>query len=266
MGPKRKKGKKVWDRSVFSYEKSYEMYTKGILMNKPIPERGLDNWELDPLYKRQIQNRNWGTFCAQPKGAIITLVREFYANANVARRPECTVRGKTIAYDPCIINVVYQTPWEGQDDYSTLKDRVTPEEVGAFLCPNGTTWKRCFYYLSLITSLCNLAGVEFSPMEEISYAASPINVGFIKLVSRQSRPAAQPMPCPLSMEEQLTQLWQLVDCQGRYMSEMLQSIAQKQGMTSDDILPYTLGQEGTSVRDALMEEAEGSEGNWLEGE
>ncbi|KAG9458683.1 hypothetical protein H6P81_003191 [Aristolochia fimbriata] len=124
MAPKCKKGKEAWDRSVFSCEKAYEMYTKGILMMKPIPERGLDNRELDP-----------------PKGAIVPLVREFYANANVARRWECSVRGQTIVYDSCIINMVYQTPWEGLDDYYTLKDRVTPEEVGAFMCPNRTTWK-----------------------------------------------------------------------------------------------------------------------------
>ncbi|KAG9450397.1 hypothetical protein H6P81_010362 [Aristolochia fimbriata] len=60
----------------------------------------------------------------------------------------------------------------------------------------------------------------------------------------------------------LNQLKQLVEYQGRYMSEMLQRIAQKQDMTLDEILPFNPGGEGMSAGDAQLEEDEGSEEVW----
>ncbi|KAG9444566.1 hypothetical protein H6P81_015906 [Aristolochia fimbriata] len=205
----------------------WELHQHSILKKKLIPERRLENRELDPLYERQIKERKWELFYAQPKGASVPLV----------------LRGKTVDFASYIINVVYKTSWDSSNEYSTLKDQVDLEEVSAFLCSKGTTWTikksehisipkkhmskeatEGFYYPSLVTSLCMLAGVILKPTEEIMYATSP---SFIKLVGHRPHLAARPLPPPTSVEDQLAQLRQLVEYQGQYMSEMLQRIAQK---------------------------------------
>ncbi|KAG9442091.1 hypothetical protein H6P81_017945 [Aristolochia fimbriata] len=144
------KGKEVWDRSIFSCEEAYNAYTKGILKNKLIPESGLENRELDPLYESKNKRMK-----SEGQSRLLCFLWH---------------------------HAVYKTPWNGSDEYSTLKDQITPKK------------------------------------------------GY----------------------------------QGQYMSEMLQRITQKQGMTPDEILPYNPGGEGMSVGDAQLEEDEGSEEVWSE--
>ena len=65
----------------------------------------------------QIQNKGWQALVQQPEAAVMSLVRESYANAKEHDDFKIFVRGKWVSFDRSIINHFYQLP-DIDDEYS----------------------------------------------------------------------------------------------------------------------------------------------------
>ena len=79
---KKRKSKLIFDNSKFVSEEAQTRYHESVSNRSLIAERGLIPTSTRfPSIWSIIRQRGWGEFCAQPKLAIVPLVREFYANA-----------------------------------------------------------------------------------------------------------------------------------------------------------------------------------------
>lgn len=76
-------------------------------------ERGLRlNANLDGAMAEMIAERNWFKFVEQPRPAVVSIVKEFYANTIDRIDSVVQVRGKPMAFDNGTINAYYglETP------------------------------------------------------------------------------------------------------------------------------------------------------------
>lgn len=73
---------------------------------RPIPKRGFALNLLNLGIPDYMSSRGWETFAAQPRAAVIPIVREFYANAPEGRDYKAFVRGRMVPYDSTTINSV----------------------------------------------------------------------------------------------------------------------------------------------------------------
>ena len=79
---KKRKSKVVFDGNKFVSEEAQTRYHESVSGRSLIAERGLIVTPIGYLgISSIIRARGWGELCAQPKLAIVPIVREFYANA-----------------------------------------------------------------------------------------------------------------------------------------------------------------------------------------
>lgn len=65
-----------------------------------IPVCGLVLQEVNGLSIRAIINeRDWGRLTAQPEATVVSILKEFYANAVEAKDKVAIVRGKSVPFD-----------------------------------------------------------------------------------------------------------------------------------------------------------------------
>ena len=141
---KKRKTKGVWDRSKFVSEEAQNRYHESVEGRPLIAERGLTiTQEGFPELWNNIQQRGWGAFCAQPSPAVVSLVREFYANAPAHEKGKVFVRGKRVSFSWTAINKLFALPEIGRDGYSTYyeEDQVDYQAVLQEIAVPGTTWK-----------------------------------------------------------------------------------------------------------------------------
>ena len=118
---KKRKGKGVvqFDSSKFVSENAQDRYFDSVSKRSPIAERGLCvtgiNW---PRIKANISKRGWDDFCAQPLGAIVPVVREFYANVPEHNLRKVFVRGKQVPFHGPAINSFLKVPNFETDEYT----------------------------------------------------------------------------------------------------------------------------------------------------
>ena len=80
---KKGKSKVVFDNDKFVSEEAQTRYFESVSARNLIAERGLMVTDVAfPFIASIIRARKWEKFCAQPKSAIVPIVREFYANAS----------------------------------------------------------------------------------------------------------------------------------------------------------------------------------------
>lgn len=117
----------------------YEM-----LLNKSMPrERGFELEHAKRPLIVQFKNQHWAHFIQTPSDAVISVVREFYANLRVKHDvPEVYVRGKIVSFSAPTINTLYNMPSYDQDEYRAfVQAPVEFDELIEFLCYRGAVWK-----------------------------------------------------------------------------------------------------------------------------
>ncbi|KOM25852.1 hypothetical protein LR48_Vigan197s002100 [Vigna angularis] len=147
-----------------------------------------------------MNNRDWGHLAVYPYPANVDIVKEFYTNAKALRGEEETyfsyVRGKRIIFYADAINFFLSIEWEGEQCHfaSSMLEGVDYEDVEQTLCvprehfhrnrglninigqviadeiqscARGATSKAPLGHPSLITYLCEAAGIDVSrpPLE-----------------------------------------------------------------------------------------------------
>lgn len=108
-----------------------------------VPERGLrPDQSKDGDMAVMIAERNWFTLTEQPEPAVITVVKEFYANVPEHDHYTVFVRGKTVEIGEEDFNECYQLPVEDfHDEYAGfISDGPDYEQIIRELCQPGTTW------------------------------------------------------------------------------------------------------------------------------
>lgn len=79
-------------------------------------------------------------FIAQPPLAVISMVREFYSNLDVASSMSI-VRGGAVAYNSDAIRSLFDLPWIQENSYQDNLENVDHVIVSDSQCPTGTQWK-----------------------------------------------------------------------------------------------------------------------------
>ena len=81
-------------------------------------------------------------FCKQPPIAILSVVREFYANAYEHQGSVARVRGKAVAFDRTTLSRFYGLENIEYDEYSAyVDDHVDLNEIINTICKPSTQWK-----------------------------------------------------------------------------------------------------------------------------
>lgn len=90
-------------------EEASERFHTVLAGKKLIPERGLrpDATKTGHI-ATMIAETRWWEFTKQPEAAVISIVKEFYANAKEAEGFVIQVQGKSVPFDSTSINSYYQ--------------------------------------------------------------------------------------------------------------------------------------------------------------
>ncbi|XP_075479386.1 uncharacterized protein LOC142520268 [Primulina tabacum] len=109
-------GTEFWD------EKAEENYGK-ILNKSIVKERGFDLSFPQTEIGFMLTARHWEEFGKPPPDAVISLVREFYANLKVKHdHLKVLVRGNMVAFDSHTINTMYGIPQIMLDEYEQYRN------------------------------------------------------------------------------------------------------------------------------------------------
>ena len=115
---KKRKGKIVFDKEKFISEDAQNQFHETVAKRHPIAERGLCIPGVNfPSIQNNFRARQWDDFCAQPKVAIVPIVREFYANAPEHDNRKVFVRGKMVNFSGKAINKFFKLPDIERDEY-----------------------------------------------------------------------------------------------------------------------------------------------------
>lgn len=106
-------------------------------------ERGMDQSHPNCDTLTLAAEMNWGEFVKPPSDAVLSLVREFYANLKVKHEDyHVRIRGKMVAFDRQSINAMFSIPELDFEHYSFFQSEAYPyEDVINTLCVPGTVWK-----------------------------------------------------------------------------------------------------------------------------
>lgn len=130
-----------FDRQRFWDATAASNYTD--LMNKGMHrERGINMTRPTLPLITHARDIGWENFITPPSYAVISLVREFYANLMVKHKKfRVRVRGRMVAFDSKTINAVYSMPDIDEDEHTTfLGGAVDYEEILRILCNPGAVW------------------------------------------------------------------------------------------------------------------------------
>ena len=156
MGPKKSTATKRsrpssstnYDHSRFISAEAAARFQSSITRRSGIAERGFelvaDNARTQIFYNT-IRERGWQIFCRPPKAAAMTVVREFFANAQESPTAhKAFVRGKEVKYDSATINSLFRFDYNptGPDDVDLLlNNEAHIPMITEAICINGrTTW------------------------------------------------------------------------------------------------------------------------------
>ncbi|XP_073034928.1 uncharacterized protein [Primulina eburnea] len=211
MAPKKVKGNlgssSSFDRTRFVSDAAQARYEHAKINRNPITERGFRRQREDryvgPLV--DLDRRSWEKFGAQPRAAVVSIVREFYANAGEKTDDKAFVRGKLVSFDSEIINAFLETPEVDDSTFQALVANPDYTVIIDTLCHPGAIWKpvggspSCFdekylkadnalWYLFLARRMMPVSHKSEVQKERavVLYAISqgyPINVG--KLINSQ---------------------------------------------------------------------------------
>ena len=136
----------AWDRTKFVSEEAWKRYKSSFAARNLIPERGLRPSKNDGELVTMISGRQWINFTKPPGSAIVSVVREFYANANAEGEAVAQVRGRLVAFGSQAINDLFAAPnYEGKDYLEPGLRSYDLEDIIRRLCRPGTTWKKNDY-------------------------------------------------------------------------------------------------------------------------
>ncbi|XP_073151907.1 uncharacterized protein [Henckelia pumila] len=145
MAPRKKQKKGAssfgtFDAHQFWDEEAAKNYS--LMVSKSmVRERGFDPNSPLPLWdvRQAAVARRWTNFVQHPGDAVISLVREFYANLKCKHEQfHVLVRGKRVEFDGHTINTLYGMPSIDEDEYSAFKaSDVDYDEIIATLCEEG---------------------------------------------------------------------------------------------------------------------------------
>ena len=140
---KKRKSKLIFDNRKFVSEEAQTRYYESVSGRSLIAERGLIVTPTGyPGISSIIRARGWGEFCAQPKLAIIPIVREFYANAPKHDNRKIFVRGKKVNFSGKAINKFFKLPDIERDGYTEFVGKqIDYEEIIREIAVPGTKWK-----------------------------------------------------------------------------------------------------------------------------
>ncbi len=140
---KKRKGKVVFDNSKFVSEDAQTRYYDSVSGKTLIAERGLIVTPTGyPGIWNNIRARGWSEFCAQPKMAIVPIVREFYANAPEHDNRKVFVRGKQVSFSGKAINKFFKLPDFERDEYTEfIGKQIDYQEIIQEIAVPGTQWK-----------------------------------------------------------------------------------------------------------------------------
>ncbi|XP_075486403.1 uncharacterized protein LOC142526013 [Primulina tabacum] len=147
MPPRKKQSKGAssssnYDAHKFWDEKAEENYAK-ILNKSIVKERGFDLSFPRTGIGFMITARHWEEFSKPPPDAVISLVREFYANLKVKHdHLKVLVRGKMVAFDAHTINTMYGIPPIMYDEYEEYRaEEVDYDNILQTICIEGAKWR-----------------------------------------------------------------------------------------------------------------------------
>lgn len=107
----------AFNRHKFISKDAADRYRKLVVKSSVIPERGLAPCEVhQPQLFQNIMQRGWSDFVKQPEPAVLSIVREFYANM-VEGSSRSFVRGRQVSFDYGTINRYYHLPNFERDEY-----------------------------------------------------------------------------------------------------------------------------------------------------
>ena len=140
---KKRKSKVVFDNRQFVSEEAQDGYYEYVFGRTLIAEWGLTITPASyPSIANVIRERKWGEFCAQPKAAIVPVVREFYANAPKHDNRKVFVRGKQVNFSGKAINRFFKLPDIEKDEYNAYIGRqIDYQEILQEIVVPGTKWK-----------------------------------------------------------------------------------------------------------------------------
>ncbi|XP_009771839.1 uncharacterized protein [Nicotiana sylvestris] len=171
-----------YDRTRFVFPEA-DAWKKQILSSSFIEERGLaltegDSEEIRPILE-QIKRMKWVQFNQNPGAVVAFLVREFYANMDVATNTS-TVRGQTIFFAPAIISRLYGLPNPDDDDLQRFLNRPNMEEIyqDQELCPFGLEWHNNSNGLSTLHALGPCVGSNGEAPDALSLIPPPLLFDF----------------------------------------------------------------------------------------
>ncbi|XP_075500524.1 uncharacterized protein LOC142539131 [Primulina tabacum] len=148
MPPKKKSKRNAlssshgYDKHKFWNSEAQRIY-ESTLARPIIQERGIDMSSPDYSLVKEIMKRGWVELAKSPADAIISIVREFYANLRVKHEDhQVLVRGKIIVFDLSTINMVYDLPILEADEYTEyIAGDIDYTIILKDLCINGAEWR-----------------------------------------------------------------------------------------------------------------------------
>ena len=85
-----------------------------------IKEKGFEY--LEDFFMKDVVNKGWRELCKPSRPAIISIVREFYANLADQALKRVWVRGKWASFDRETINGFYNLPKVDNEEYENLRN------------------------------------------------------------------------------------------------------------------------------------------------
>ncbi|KGN46897.1 hypothetical protein Csa_020731 [Cucumis sativus] len=131
----------AFNRHKFISKDAADRYRKLVVKSSVIPERGLAPCEVhQPQLFQNIMQRGWSDFVKQPEPAVLSIVREFYANM-VEGSSRSFVRGRQVSFDYGTINRYYHLPNFERDEYDIYaSEHVDVHQIIRELCQPGAEW------------------------------------------------------------------------------------------------------------------------------
>ncbi|XP_075492501.1 uncharacterized protein LOC142530555 [Primulina tabacum] len=109
----------------------------------PIAERGFFRLFEDRHAETlgALERRGWVKFGEQPKAAVVSVVREFYANASEQIDGKAFVRGRLVTFDSLTINALLETADVDDSEFEALVVNPNYTMIIETLCHPGAMWK-----------------------------------------------------------------------------------------------------------------------------
>lgn len=127
---------------MFVNDKARERREHAKIHRRPIPERGLVVSDFCKPIPDKVEPRGWNTFVAQPRAAVIPVLREFYANAPEDSESRAVVRRRRVSYDSKTINEVLGMVTVDDSVFQAWMWDPDYELIVRTLCYRGSTWKQ----------------------------------------------------------------------------------------------------------------------------